>query len=98
MLSIPLVHHFGNKYEGYHGDVDKTELASVLMFILLVLIIDIIVIIYAIYCIVDCTNKGLIPVWLAIVMGILIFTPGFGMMVSLGSIIFHFVSCGKKKI
>ena len=98
MLASYLAHHYSKKYEGYHGDIGKTELTSVLMFILLVLIVDIIIIIYAIYSLVDCTNKGLIPVWLAIVLGILIFTPGIGMLVALGSIIFHLVSCGKKTI
>lgn len=72
------------------------DIKDVITMILVLFLIDIIVSLYAIYCMSICVRRGKIPVWLAIVLGILIFSPGLGFMISIGIIAYHFAMCGNK--
>lgn len=78
-----------------NSQASASEIRTALIIILLLLIIDIVIIVYAIYCLSDCAKKNKIPTWLAIVLGLLIFSPGFGSLLALCIIVFHVVSCGK---
>lgn len=69
------------------------DIKDVLTMILVLLLIDIIISLYAIYCLSICVRNGKMPIWLAIILGILIFTPGLGFIISIGIIAYHFAMC-----
>lgn len=67
----------------------------VIMLVVLLLIIDITLMVWAFYCLVDCVNQGLISIPLAVILGILLFVPAFGIIVPVGIIIYHSLNCKK---
>lgn len=83
-----------NKTQGGAG-VTAHDIAVIIMMILFLLILDIMLIVYAIYCLSDCAKKGKMPIWLAIVLGIMLFSPGVGSFVAIGAIIYHLTVCDK---
>lgn len=74
----------------------KYDVSFVIAMIVLLLIIDITLMVWAFYCLVDCHEKGLISIPMAILLGILLFVPAFGIVVPVGIIIYHAVYCKKQ--
>ena len=73
----------------------RYDVSIVIMLVVLLLIIDITLMVWAFYCLVDCVNQGLISIPLAVILGMLLFVPAFGIVVPVGIIIYHALNCKK---
>ena len=71
------------------------DVAVILAIVTLLLIIDITLMIWAFYCLVDCYDQKLITLPVALILGLLLFVPAFGIIVPIGIIIYHSVYCKK---
>ena len=73
--------------------VDSHGLMCILMVFILLFIIDIIFIIYTFHCLIECVHNNVISVPVAILLGLLVFTPGAGFFVAISVIVYHSVYC-----
>ncbi len=67
--------------------------ATILSILALLVVIDVLIFIYSIYCLFDCVHNNGINVSTALLLGILLFVPGFGILPSIGIIIYHHIYC-----
>ena len=70
--------------------------ATALAIVALLLIVDIVLFVYSVYCLFDCVQNHNLNVGAALLIGLLLFVPGLGVLPSIGIIVYHHVYCKDK--